>query len=420
MIITQPDLTNLPKLQISDRSSAIGEALSIYINQLIYELRERNRDIISLSLGEAYFDLPLFDFNKLDKEKCFHYTHSRGILELRVKIANYYNSLYGASIDPNRNLLITAGSKPAIFMALQAILNPGDEVLIPEPAWLSYQEHVRLLDAKPCSISYDVPVERFSDYISPRSRILILNNPNNPSGRIYTETELRTVAKICRERGVYVLVDEAYSDFTAEEGQFRSMANVVPNLDGIIVVNSLSKNLGMSGFRIGYTIAEPELINVLLKLNQHIITCAPSILLYYVSEYFDDIIRVTMPQIRKLVEKRARIAAMMDRIGLKYITGGGSFYFFVSLEDAKSSGFDIALNLLLSKGVAVVPGSAYGRSTERFLRISIGTETDERIEEGLWHIKNALTEAELDPKAISALLIQENLPFFQTRAELGK
>lgn len=412
---SHPALLNHPTLQISDRASGIDEALSIYINQLVYETNRRNEDVITLSLGEAFFDLPMFDFSRLDKEKCFHYSHSRGVHELRQKVAKYYNSMYGSAVDPDHNLLISAGSKPAIFMALQAILNPGDEVLIPEPAWLSYQEHVRLLDAHPNFIRYDVPISEFALHIGPKSRVLVLNNPNNPSGRIYTADELRQLYEICRSRGVYVLVDEAYSDFLREGDAFQSMASIVPDLDGVIVVNSLSKNLGMSGFRIGYIIADATFIDVVLKLNQHIITCAPSILQYYVSEFFDDIIRVTLPQIKELVLKRDRVADMLDRLQLKRLPGGGTFYFFISMEDSLNSSFDVALKLLMERGVAVVPGSAYGDSTEKFLRISFGTEPDERIEQALLRIKEVLAEPKMEAGASETRLRAKGFPIFQKR-----
>ncbi|WP_210163430.1 pyridoxal phosphate-dependent aminotransferase [Lutibaculum baratangense] len=415
MSVPQHSHKNWPELQLSHRVRSIEEALSIYINQLVYDMKRQGETVTTLSLGEAFFDLPLFDFSKLDKEKGFHYSSSRGAPELREKIARFYNDRYGSSVDADTNLLVTAGSKPAIFMALQAILDPGDEVLIPEPAWLSYQEHVRLLDAEPRFIRYDAPIDSFHEHFTSRTRILVLNNPNNPSGRIYTHDELRQIYETCRERGAYLLVDEAYSDFVQEQADFSSIASVVPDLDGVIVVNSLSKNLGMSGFRIGYTIADPSFTSVILKLNQHLITCAPSMLVHYVASYFDDIIEVTMPQIRKLVEKRNRVAAMMDSIGLDYLPGGGTFYFFVSLGDSPNDGFDLAIQLLLRERIAVVPGAAYGASTERFLRVSVGTESEEQIEHALRRIRAALIEPKYDSTELSRQLAVKGLPLFQRR-----
>jgi len=259
----------LPDMGFSERVEVLPEALSIYINQLVYDLQRRGHDIVSLSLVEAFFDIPLFDFKKLDIGKCYHYSDSRGIPELRDKIAKYYGRNYNAPVDPASELLITAGSKPVIFMAMQATLNPGDEVLIHEPAWLSYPDQAKLVGARPRFIPYDTPVSDFGDHIGPNTRMVVINNPNNPAGRVYSRDELQTLYELCRRRGIYILIDEAYSDFVIDE-PFTSMASLVPDKDGVIIVNSLSKNMGMSGWRVGYAIGSQPLIDRMLKLNQHI------------------------------------------------------------------------------------------------------------------------------------------------------
>jgi aspartate/methionine/tyrosine aminotransferase len=182
---------------------------------------------------------------------------------------------------------------------------------------------------------------------------------------------------------------------------------VVPDKDGIVVVNSLSKNMGISGWRIGYVIASPPVIKSLLKVNQHLITCAPTILLQYCSRYFDDIISVTLPQVREVVKKRARVALMMDDLGLARLPGGTTFYFFVSIGDYSGTSMEFALSLLLEYNIAVVPGSAYGASTDRFIRVSIGTESEERIWEALIiikrHIKTHRYDAESTARRLAAM-----------------
>ena len=398
-----PDDAPLPPLSLSRRATAVPEALSIYINQLVYDLRRRGQDIVTLSLGEAFFDIPLFDFRKLDLTECYHYSDSQGIPRLRRKIADYYQTAYAAPVDADRELLITAGSKPAIFMAMAALLDPGDEVLIHEPAWLSYREQARLLDTRVRFIPFDAPLDAFGAAIGPRTKLLVLNNPNNPAGRLYSRKELETIYWTCRSRGVFVLVDEAYSDFVLDE-PFVSMCDVVPEKDGVVVVNSLSKNLGMSGWRVGYAIAHNTVLEQMLKLNQHLITCAPSILLHYLARYFDDIIAVTLPQVRDVVEKRQRVAAMLKELRLEALPGASTFYFFVSIGDFPASSIDFALHLLLRKGVAVVPGSAYGSSTERFVRISIGTESEERIYEALCLVKDLVSVREFQPAGLDQLM----------------
>jgi aspartate/methionine/tyrosine aminotransferase len=177
------------------------------------------------------------------------------------------------------------------------------------------------------------------------------------------------------DRGIRLLVDESYSDFILDDS-FWSMAN----FPGAIVVNSLSKNMGLSGWRIGYAIADAKFIEVLLRLNQHIITCAPTILLEYVAENFEDILTYTLPQARRVVEKRGRICHKLEAMGFRYMPGRATFYFFI---DANQDTHKLAMDLLYRCGIAIVPGSAYGASTDKFFRMSVGTESEERIEKAL-------------------------------------
>lgn len=373
---------------ISSKVNAIPEALSVYINQLVYDLRRKNRDIVALSLGESFFEIPSFDFKNLDFNRGYHYSDTRGLPMLRERIADFYRKKYNAAVIAN-DILISAGSKAISFMCMQAVVNPGEEVIIHEPAWLSYREQALLVGADVKFIPFNTPCANFEKYFSNHTKMLIINNPNNPAGRIYNANELLDLYQQCRSRGVYLLVDEAYSDFILDDS-FHSMAKLVPDHDGVIVINSLSKNMGMSGWRIGYVIAAQSLLSALLKLNQHLITCAPTILQLYLIEYFDDILSHTLPQVHSVVEKRERIRQRMDEIGLSYLPGNATFYFFVSVGDYPGSVHDLALYLLVEKGISVVPGSAYGATVDRFIRISIGTESEERIDYALLTIYDVL------------------------------
>jgi aspartate/methionine/tyrosine aminotransferase len=403
---------SLPDMQISARVKAIPQALSIYINQLVYDLKRQGKDITALSLGEAYFDIPMFDFKKLDFVKGYHYSDSQGLPELRQKIAGFYKKVYGADIAADKEILISAGSKPIVFMSMQATINAGDEVLIHEPAWLSYQEHVRLVDGVPRFIPYDCPVKDFSRYFTGKTRMIVINNPNNPAGRVYTAAELHDLYAQCRPRGIYILVDEAYSDFLVEEA-FCSMAKVVPDKNGIIIVNSLSKNMGMSGWRVGYTITHPTLLQQILKLNQHILTCGPTILLHYMARYFDRVTSITLPQVRDVVRKRQKIAAMIDSERLERMQGDATFYLFVSIGDFPGTALDFALYMLLFHGVSVVPGSAYGASTERFVRVSVGTESEERIHDAVLLMKDLIHSRHFDKARLDAKMTELGIQRFQ-------
>lgn len=389
----------------SQRSKAIPGALSIYINELVYNLKRRGNDIITLSLGEAFFDIPIFDFAKLDFVKGYHYSDSQGLPELREAIANFYQSKYGVRVNGLGEILVTAGSKAAIYMAILATVNRGEQVLIHEPAWLSYQEQVRLADAIPGFISYNIPVFDFETWLTPTTRMLIINNPNNPAGRIYTGDELIFLVELCKRKRVLLLVDEAYSDFL-RPGEFHSILQYDQTREVSIVANSLSKNMGMSGWRIGYLIANPALIREVNKLNQHIITCAPTILQSYLAHYFDQIISITLPQAQDVVDKRERVALQLKELGLSSLDGKATFYFFVSIADFPANSLDLSLYLLLFHNISVVPGLAYGASTDRFIRVSIGTESEERISDALAIIRNVL-HARTDIRQLVATKLTE-------------
>ncbi len=396
-------MCSFPVMQLSKKVNSIPEALSVYMNNVVYAMKRRGDTIKVLSLGEAFFDIPMFPFEEIDFKKGYHYSESRGMPELREIVAKYYTEKYGAPVNAENEILISAGSKPLIYMAFQAVLNPGDEVLIHEPAWLSYPEEIKLANGVPKFIPYDCPVSEFEKYFTENTRMVVICNPNNPAGKMYSKADLEKLYAMCRPRGIYVLADEAYSDFVIDEG-FTSMVNVVPDKDGIIVVNSLSKNLGISGWRIGYVISTPDVIYNVLKLNQHLITCPATLLSMYVAHYFNDIVRVTLPQALDVVRKRKEVTGYMQSIGLKPLDGSATFYIFMNIGDYKYSSMDLGLYLLTKYGISVVPGLAYGQSTERFIRIGVGAESMDDINECLNTIKRVIDDNEYDDTFIEAEL----------------
>lgn len=390
-----------PELQISEKVKSIPEALSVYINNIVYSMKNKGYRIKVLSLGEAYFDVPKFSFDEISFEKGYHYSESLGIPELRKRIADYYKEQYSVNIDYNNNLIVSAGSKPLIYMAFQTVLNTDDEVLIHEPAWLSYPEQIKLANGIPKYIPYNCPVSDFAKYFTSKTRMVVICNPNNPAGRVYEKKELESLYAMCREKGIYLLVDEAYSDFV-EEGCFCSIGSIADKMDGVIIANSLSKNMGISGWRLGYVIASSEIIYNILKLNQHLITCPATYLSMYVAHYFTEILKVTQPQVKKTVKERKKILDFMDSIGLRYLQGGATFYIFLDIGRYTHSSLEFALYLLLKYHVSVVPGSAYGKSTERFIRIGIGTETVEEIKQCLLLIKRIIDSDEYSEALVNA------------------
>jgi aspartate/methionine/tyrosine aminotransferase len=399
------------KLETTIFTKNVDQALSIYINQLVYDIKRQGRKVTTLSLGEAFFKIPMFDFSCLDFERGYHYSDTKGIPELRMKIAEYYQKFYKAEVLQDE-VMISAGSKAIIFMCMRALASTGTEVLIHEPAWVSYEQQAKLLDAKTKFIPYNTSINKFDHYITSKTKLLIINNPNNPSGRLYTRKELEVLHKMSIEKNFYLLVDEAYSDFVIDE-TFVTMADVAKTRENTIIVNSLSKNMGMSGWRIGYMISNQQFLQEINKINQHIITCAPTILQMYLARYFDDIISITLPQVRKVVNKRNRCIDMMEKLGIKRMGGNCTFYFFVDIENFPSDSMNFAIHLLINDGIAVVPGSAYGTSTERFIRVSIGTEPDNKIWDALRAIKRLIETTKFDCDKLKKQINNMNLPEFR-------
>lgn len=275
-------------------------------------------------------------------------------------------------------------------MTFMSILNPGDEVIILEPYWVSYTEQVRLCYGKPVTVPYDVPVFELETYITDKTKCIVVNNPHNPSGKIYSREELEHLLYISRKNDLYLMSDEAYSDFVLDPYEFISLGALDPAREKTIVCNSISKNYGISGWRLGYVITHPELINQILKVNQHLITCPATILEYYIAEYFYDILEITKPQIKAVVSLRNKLAEYMTGIGLHYLPGTATFYFLVSIEPSKLNSDAFATKLLNEYNVSTVPGVGYGQSCDKHIRVCVGAETWERMIKAVDSIKTLI------------------------------
>ena len=361
------------------------EALSIKFNNIVYDLKRTGAQVTVLSLGEAFFDIPLKPFDDLPFPDLYHYSHSRGVLELREKVCAYYRR-FGVHADPEREIIVTAGSKAAIHFSLMSMLDPGDEVLIPEPCWVSYPEQVKLCHARPVFVPHDRDIQDYERYLTPRTKVIIVSNPHNPRGQVLGRRDLERIVDLARRHGAFVLVDEAYSDFVLDE-PFVSGGAVDPDKSHVVVCNSISKNLGISGWRLGYVIARESLIAQILKVNQHIVTCPATVLALYVAKHFEEILETCRPQIERLVRDRKRVAGVMDRLGLSYLPGSSTFYFFVSLAPSRLGSEDFCLRLLHEEHISAVPGIGYGASCDGFIRVSVGTEPLDRIEWALGRVR---------------------------------
>jgi aminotransferase len=371
----------------SSHIERLGDALSIRWNTRVYEMQARGEDVTVLSLGEAFFELPVRDWSELPIG--LHYSHSRGIAALRALLAADY---HGVEIDPGSELLVTAGSKIAIYLSLLTMLDPGDEVLIPEPAWVSYTEQVRLCHGTPVTVAHDLPVSAWERHVSSKTRAIVVNSPNNPRGSVLSHEDWRWLHELAERRDLYLLCDEAYSDFLPPGERFESGALGDPDKRHTVVCNSLSKNFGMSGWRIGYVIAAAGFIDQLLKGQQHLVTCAATPLSHYVIRHYDELRELTRPQINAVLERRRTIVDELDRLGIGYLSGSATFYVFVSTAPSALGSEEFCRRLLEQHRVAAVPGIGYGGSCDGLIRISVGTETLERTFAALTSIRSLIDD----------------------------
>ena len=366
----------------SDKVQAIGPATSIEINERVYKLKSEGRNPITLSYGEAPFQFNgSINFENTDFNAGAHYSDSRGVLHFREKLRAYYLSEYNVSLSVD-DLMVTAGSKIGCYIALQTMLNDGDGILLHEPSWVSYQEHAKLCNSSITFMPYSTTPKDFEKYFDDRTKVLILNNPNNPRGLLYTEHEIRNCAALCKKRDAYLLIDESYSDFIGE-GHFFSVASLINEYDNVIALNSISKNFGLSGWRIGYLISNQDFLEYAGRINRHLITCAPTILQNYLATNFDELLDTTRGQLLDLMDKRKEVKKLLDRLCIKYLPGDSTFYFFLDVRDYAIEAKSFCIDLLESENVAIIPGNAYGNNLKDFLRISFGVESLERIEMGL-------------------------------------
>jgi aminotransferase len=379
----------MPKLSIVSENAI--QAMSIKYNTMVYELKRTGKNVLIMSLGEAYFDIPLFSFNDLKYPDLYHYSHSRGIPELREKLSEYFLKQYDIPVNYEKEILVTAGSKAAIHFAFMAIIDPGDEIIVPEPAWVSYFEQIKLCYGTPVRVPYYENVYDFEKYITKKTKAIVINTPHNPTGYVYKEEELTHLLKLCEKYNLWLLSDEAYSDF-APDGEFISPGKIDRSKTHTIIFNSISKNYGISGWRLGYVIANENVIYNILKINQHLVTCPSTILEFYVEKHFEDILRITLPQIKELLRKRKELADYMDEIGLKYLKGDSTFYFFVSIEPSVLCSEDFCTKLLFDEYVSTVPGLGYGVSCDKFIRISVGTASMDDNRYGLRKIKELINK----------------------------
>lgn len=343
-----------------------------------FDIASEMDDVISLGVGEPDFDTPwrireegIFS---LERGRTF-YTSNAGLQELRDEICRYLDRKIHVSYDPKKETMVTVGGSEAIDVALRCMLDPGDEVLIPQPSYVSYVPCTIMADGVPVIVElknkneFKLTVEDMENKITDRTKILVMPFPNNPTGSIMTREDLEPVAEFVKEHDLYVLSDEIYSELSYK-GDHVSIASLPGMRERTIVINGFSKGFAMTGWRLGYCCGPEAILKQMIKLHQFAIMCAPTNSQYAAVEGLRSC-EEEVEEMRKAYNQRRRfLMHEFARMGLECFEPYGAFYVFPSIEEFQMSSDEFATRLLKEERVAVVPGSAFGECGEGFLRIS--------------------------------------------------
>ena len=343
-----------------------------------FDIVSEMKDAISLGVGEPDFDTPWHireeGIFSLEKGQTF-YTSNAGLKELKIEICNYLDRRFGVSYDFADECMVTVGGSEAIDIALRAMLDPGDEVLIPQPSYVSYPPCTILAGGVPVSIQLEekdqfrLTKEKLLAAITPKTKVLILPFPNNPTGSIMELEDLKEIAEVIEEHDLYVISDEIYSELTYT-GNHVTIASLPGMKERTVLINGFSKSYAMTGWRLGYACAPKVILQQMLKIHQFAIMCAPTTSQYAAVEALKNGDEDVAEMREAYDERRKYLVKAFNDIGMDCYEPQGAFYVFPCIKRFGMSSDEFALKLLEEEKVAVVPGTAFGDCGEGYLRVS--------------------------------------------------
>lgn len=343
-----------------------------------FDIVNEMEDAISLGVGEPDFDTPWHirdeGIYSLEKGRTF-YTSNSGLKELRTEITRYIERTQGVSYDPMREVLVTVGGSEAIDLALRAMVNPGEEVLIPQPSYVSYEPCAVLADAVPVIIElkeeneFRLTAQELRDAITDKTKILILPFPNNPTGAIMEQKDLEEIAEIIREKELFVISDEIYAELSYK-GKHVSIVSLPGMRERTVLINGFSKAYAMTGWRLGYACAPAVIMEQMTKIHQFAIMCAPTTSQYAAVEALRNGDEDVAMMRESYNQRRRFLMNAFKEMGLQCFEPFGAFYVFPCIKEFGMTSEAFAERLLREEKVAVVPGTAFGDCGEGFLRIS--------------------------------------------------
>lgn len=349
-----------------------------------FDIVQETEGAISLGVGEPDFDTPWHirdeGIYSLEKGRTF-YTSNSGLKELRQEISNYIKRTQNVEYDPLKEIFVTVGGSEAIDLALRAMVDAGDEVLIPQPSYVSYEPCAILADAVPVTIElkeenqFRLTAEEVLEKVTDKTKILVLPFPNNPTGAIMSKEDLEAIAKVVIEKDLFVISDEIYGELTYS-GEHVSIVSIPGMKERTILINGFSKAYAMTGWRLGYACGPEVIMKQMIKIHQFAIMCAPTTSQYAAVEALrngDDDVKMMREQYN---QRRRYLLNEFQRIGLTCFEPFGAFYVFPSIKKFGMSSDEFCTRLLKEEKLAVVPGTAFGDCGEGYIRISYAYSLD--------------------------------------------
>lgn len=343
-----------------------------------FDIAAEMDDVVSLGVGEPDFDTPWHIRDEgiyaLEKGRTF-YTSNSGLLELRTEINNYIKRTQGISYDVKKEIIITVGGSEAIDLAIRAMINPGEEIIIPQPSYVSYEPCAILADAVPVIINlkaeneFRLTAKELEDAITDKTKIVVLPFPNNPTGAIMEKSDLEAIAKVIIEHDLFVISDEIYGELTYK-GKHVSIASLPGMQERTILINGFSKAYAMTGWRLGYACGPELIMKQMIKIHQFAIMCAPTTSQYAAVEALKNGDEDVAMMREDYNQRRRFLLNAFKEMGLECFEPFGAFYVFPCIKEFGMTSDDFAMRLLNEEKIAVVPGTAFGDSGEGFLRIS--------------------------------------------------
>ncbi|MBO6240697.1 MAG: aminotransferase class I/II-fold pyridoxal phosphate-dependent enzyme [Butyrivibrio sp.] len=349
-----------------------------------FDIVQETEGAISLGVGEPDFDTPWHirdeGIYSLEKGRTF-YTSNSGLKELRQEVSNYIKRTQGITYDPIKEVFITVGGSEAIDLAFRAMIDPGDEVLIPQPSYVSYEPCAILADAVPVIIElkeenqFRLTAKEVLDKVTDKTKILVLPFPNNPTGAVMGKEDLEEIAKVVIEKDLFVVSDEIYSELTYN-GKHVSIVSLPGMKERTILINGFSKAYAMTGWRLGYACGPEDIMKQMVKIHQFAIMCAPTTSQYAAVEALkngdEDVKRMR----EEYNHRRRYLLNEFERLGLPCFEPFGAFYVFPSIKKFGMTSDEFCTRLLKEEKLAVVPGTAFGDCGEGFIRISYAYSLD--------------------------------------------